>query len=558
MGPRGARARGRAASSARRRSLLSFGGMTRAPLAVRLALACLAIEAPACDAPAVAARAVWTDREHVGGARTIHIYSRGALTTTRVTAADQGRDPEGQVLRLALAPGGDGALVMAGDPSSLAAAGASVARAGYLDFAGRRALPLALPLGGGAAPAPGFAAAGDALWWIDPCASRLEVVPVGRSAEAQALASGGRAVVPLRMSLGTGDEVEPCPLRWGVSSAASGAIAFVIAGQEPFALPASAPGGDGAVTGPRPGPIAALEPVAAGEVIALRYPGRGAAVEGLVELGRGRLLDGVAPARLGGCAGELGCLGLVDPEGAAVSVVSAAGEACRIQRWSWIGGAERASCVWTGEGEVIAAISSRHYVVRQEAVVARVDWVTGEAVALPLLGVKERWQAQVLPGGRAVAMVSTGGPMLRLGVDRVELVSIEQTTCAIGQRPVVSPSGLWAAWACSGALDGLDVDGGAPLSAVIRVSVDGLERYDGVPMWALAIDDGGDLLLFSRGDSGLSGDLTQPSSSPRNLYVLRSDGELSRVDTLEPDPALSLGLGGELRWIDAAPLPLGY
>jgi hypothetical protein len=76
----------------------------------------------------------------------------------------------------------------------------------------------------------------------------------------------------------------------------------------------------------------------------------------------------------------------------------------------------------------------------------------------------------------------------------------------------------------------------------------------GVPMWALAIDDVGQLLLFSRGDAGLMSDLSGPSSSPRNLYVLQSDGELSRVDTLEPDPELTLGLGGGLRWIDAAPL----
>lgn len=504
----------------------------------------------------MSARAVWLDGDHVGGARQVHIYSRGAMTTTTLRPADDTRDPGAEVLRLALAPGGGGALVMIADASGLIADGATAARTGYLDLSGVRSLPLALPLDGVTPTVPAFSAAGDALWWVEPCASMLEVVPLTRAVEVEALASGGRAVVPLRAPLGAGAVSAPCPLRWDVTSAASGAIAFAVAGAEPFVIPASAGPGVGPVSGPRPAPLPHLEPQAGGEVVALRYPGRGAPDDAVVEVARGRLLDGVAPTRVAGCAGDLGCLGLVDPEGSAVSVVNDPAEICRIQRWSWIDGADAASCVWEGPGDVIAAISARHYVIKKSEVVARVDWVTGEEVILPLLGEKERWQARVLPGGAAVAMISSDGPMLRLAPERVEIVSIEQTSCPVGQPPVVSPSGRWAAWVCSSASDLLTTVELPSVTSVIRVGVHGLERYDGVPMWALAIDDGGDLLLFSRGDDGLAGDGDQPSSSPRNLYVLRSDGELSRVDTLEPDPELSMGLDGRLRWIDAAPLPM--
>jgi len=262
---------------------------------------------------------------------------------------------------------------------------------------------------------------------------------------------------------------------------------------------------------------------------------------------------------VGGCVG--GCVGLVDPEGASISVVSALGEWCSLQRWSWLKeegedeAAPAARCVWEEEGEVIAAISPTHYVIRRDDEVLRLNWRSGEVVRLPLFGANSRWWSRVAEQGRAVVMISQSGPMLRLAADRVELVNVEQTTCSLGQAPVISPSGRWAAWTCSSTLgDGVETSGGAGLASVLRASVTGLERYDGVPMWALAIDDVGQLLLFSRGDAELMSDLSGPSSSPRNLYVLQSDGELSRVDTLEPDPELTLGLGGGLRWIDAVAL----
>jgi hypothetical protein len=502
----------------------------------------------ACDQPSVAARAVWINDEHVSGARTLHVYSDGVMSTRTLAPTDALRDADGEALLLELAPRGEGALVMAGDPGALAARGGSTLRAGYVDLAGGRALPLALPLTGATPTLPEFAAASDALWWVDPCAGALSVVPLDRALTLAPLAEGGRAVQPWTATLGAAAGSGSCPTRWGLRSASMGAVVFAVAALEPFVLAASA--------APTP---RSLEPTRGGEVVALRYPGRGVDDEDAAELARGALLGDVTPARVGGCVG--GCVGLVDPEGASISVVSALGEWCSLQRWSWLKeegedeAAPAARCVWEEEGEVIAAISPTHYVIRRDDEVLRLNWRSGEVVRLPLFGANSRWWSRVAAQGRAVVMISQSGPMLRLAADRVELVNIEQTTCALGQAPVISPSGRWAAWTCSSTLgDGVETSGGAGLASVVRASVTGLERYDGVPMWALAIDDVGQLLLFSRGDAGLMSDLSGPSSSPRNLYVLQSDGELSRVDTLEPDPELTLGLGGGLRWIDAAPL----
>jgi hypothetical protein len=82
-----------------------------------------------------------------------------------------------------------------------------------------------------------------------------------------------------------------------------------------------------------------------------------------------------------------------------------------------------------------------------------------------------------------------------------------------------------------------------------------MQRFQGVPMWAVAIDDDGDLLLHSRDDQDFSLELLLPPDPPRNLYVLSAGGELARIDALEPDPELTRGLGEAVyRWIAAQAL----
>jgi len=502
-----------------------------AALSVALAAA-LAVSA--CDTPIVEARALWLDQEHVGGERTVHIYSRGEFETMTLRPTGDLQDAENEPLVLDLGPRGRGALVMAADPRSLRVTGADAFRIAYLDLDERRALSIDVPLGL-RVPSPIFSARGDALTWIDPCSRELAILPT--AAGVQRTGADG-TMEPWTTALGEGSP--SCLPRWGSASATDAPVIFT--GDASYA------GEVGNVLVPTPG----------GEVRAFRYAEGPGAAQLVVELGRGALLSDVTSVRPQGCAETVGCLGLVDPDGSALSVIGAADDPCRIQRWSWavqegedgeVLAPAPASCVWTGKGDVLAAISRRHYVVLRDDEVVRVDWRTGEEVVLPLLGGGAPWSWHLDRAGRTVIMVSRGGPMLRIASDQVELVNIVQTSCFFGQAPVIAPSGRWAAWSC---LDGLGGEPGgeesAPIGSVIRVSVAGLERYDGVPMWALSIDDQGELLLYSRADSSLN-DLVQPSISPRNLYVLGSDQELSRVSTLEPDPELSRDTSGRLRWM---------
>ncbi|MEZ4380618.1 MAG: hypothetical protein R3A79_04695 [Nannocystaceae bacterium] len=521
-----------------------------------LALAGLMASA-ACDTPTVDARAVWLDEEHVGDARTLHVYSRGVLETSTVRAAGAGGATD-QALLLELAPGGGGALVMLSDPAPLLAAGASSLRAAYLDFEGRRALPFAVALGL-RAPTPFFSRRGDALAWVDACAGELDVLALAPGyAHIVADAEGERRLEHARVPLGAKDP--RCLPRWGAASASAAPVIFALAGID-----------DGNVVVAEPG----------AEIIALRYAGEGgAAATKIEELGRGYLDPAIVNGRPVGCGSSVGCLGLVDPDGASLSVVGGRDEPCRIQRWSWVpevgeDGAlaiPPATCVWKGSGDVLAAISPRHYVIGRDQRLLRLDWTTGEEVGLPvvgdgLLGAGDfTWSLS--RDGRAVSAVSGTGFMVRVDAARVEVINIVQVLCAGEQAPVFSASGRWAAWTCAIVNDGLDggeadVPGGdnsevqgesSPLGTVVRASVGGLERFDGVPMWPVAIDDSGELLLYSRSDGALNDDFGQPAGSPRNLYVLGSDGELSRVDAMEPDPEQSADLEGDLRWIAGAPL----
>ncbi|MCB9702090.1 MAG: hypothetical protein H6711_09360 [Myxococcales bacterium] len=482
-----------------------------------------------CDTPVVEARALWLDEAHPGGDRTVHVYSRGALETATLEAAAGGHSTESALL-VELDPRGRGALAMLGNATPLLVVDVPWVRAGYLDFDGRRALPLRLPMSGARGPAPVFSGRGDALAWIDACAGDLEVVPLDPSVVAPVIGEGAdRRVKPLRLDL-RGDAARPCPLEWGL---ASGADAPVL-----FAIEAVDQGNT-------------LELAQGGEIVALRYPASAGVDRALVELGRG-VLPGVG--QLAGGTAFAG-LGLVDPDGVALSLVAGPGEPCRIYRWSWVAGESEAACVWSGDGDVVAAISPRHYVVVRDDAVVRVDWLEGEEVALPLAGGRDRWTWKAVRGGRALVFIDRSGPILRVASDGLEVVNIEMTECPLAQDPVISPSGRWAAWSCSvGFNEALDVVDSSPLTAVVRASVGGLERYDGVAMWAVAIDETGELLLYSRADASLNTDLGEPAGSPRNLYVLGSDAELSRVDALEPDPELSAGLDGRLRWVTAVAL----
>jgi hypothetical protein len=110
------------------------------------------------------------------------------------------------------------------------------------------------------------------------------------------------------------------------------------------------------------------------------------------------------------------------------------------------------------------------------------------------------------------------------------LLATEQTFCSLRDGLTASPSGNWVVQTCG---HGSLVDAFAPVAttgSIVRVSSLGLERFFGVSMRVLGIDDEGNVLLYSYKTSDAQG-------SPRSLFVLTGDGQLARVDTLDPTPA---------------------
>lgn len=291
----------------------------------------------ACEDPRVDAQVAWVDEVHDDGSRTLHFYDGGELHEAVLQPTASSRDPEAQVVIVEVAPAGAGALVLTDAASALQGSGQRWLFGGYLDFAGRRALPLRLPLTGFAPPTPVFTRQGDALAWIEPCADHLALVPLS-SAHPLPLteAEGGRALAPLEAPLGAPLEADLCPLRSAIVSARAAPVIFTVA-----------------VEGFEDAPA----PVAGGELVALRYPAEIGDATALVELGRAALDPSIPPIRRSGCQGPHGCLALVDPGGAAVSVLGDPEGPCSIQRWAWADEeATAASCVWKGRGTVLAAI----------------------------------------------------------------------------------------------------------------------------------------------------------------------------------------------------------
>ncbi|HFE44152.1 MAG TPA: hypothetical protein ENJ18_01480, partial [Nannocystis exedens] len=254
----------------------------------------------ACDTPVVEARAVWLDGVHVGGARTIHIYTRGEIETATLSPSSGDQDPGGARLVLDLAPRGAGALVMADDPKSLQATHDSI-RIAYLDFEGRRALPIDLPTGL-RAPSPAFSARGDALIWIDPCTDKLALLALGAGVVSSQVVDDQRILVPWTGTLGG---LADCQWHHATASAADAPVVFTVALED----------GD-----------LGLVPVPGGEVRAFRYADSVDAQAPVVELGRGELPTDLVGGRPRGCIDPLHCSALVDPDGESVSVVGGVDE----------------------------------------------------------------------------------------------------------------------------------------------------------------------------------------------------------------------------------------
>lgn len=517
-------------------------------MALSLAALCVPL---GCGAPTVAARAVWIGSEHdVDGARTLFAYSAGSLLESHIGPLAE--DPEaGQVpLLVELEPRGRGVLLRAVDNGWLHELGSgNQLRGGYIDLAHPRALPLRLPAG---REATSFLASGAGLWWLEACPQALAVVPLAAEV-ALARDEVDGTIEPLRHVIsGAGKPVPRAgctttSVAYTTASASDAARVFLIAtrGQAPDVRAA---------------------PEAEIELLAVATAGAGS----LTRIVRGALPAGHVPVRLPDlrCTGGPACqLAAVDPDGEGLTF-GVYGADCRLLRFDATTG-ETACAVAAdappelSSARLIAAISRDHYVFRDGLTLLRHDWRTGEQATRTLPGDVDDAFVRVTADGRVVVIGATSGPALRADVDGLEVLSLEQGVCPSPQPPVISPSGRFVAWTCTlgeqsddgvVADDEPDADALA-LGDVLRVSGAGLDRFQGVPMWALAIDDDGDLLLHSRKNPRLDRETLLPPDPPRNLYVLAQDGELARIDGLEPDPERTVGLNlGTYRWITARPL----
>lgn len=280
-------------------------------------------------------------------------------------------------------------------------------------------------------------------------------------------------------------------------------------------------------------------PAVDGQVLALAYPseaGQGPLVDDLRPLARGVVL---APANqaagsqfLAGCRDRL-CL---SPSGRHL-YTRTSDSGCDVWRWSWVEAAssdvdtppERVSitCPDGYETQLAAVLDDELLVLDDALRIYLVDLDGGSVVALPKPGgvltpyLVDQGHALVVSSQQGeVAMVDARGPRMVSGV---------QSACTGQDGFAVSPRGIWVVQSCNGqagAVDGID-------GLIQRISVLGSDLYTGVPMRPIAIDDEGNALLYSVGSSDEDG-------VPRGLFVLTGDGQLTRIDELEPSPGLVL------------------
>ncbi len=219
---------------------------------------------------------------------------------------------------------------------------------------------------------------------------------------------------------------------------------------------------------------------------------------------------------------------------------------CELVRWRWDGPREpntppvaetiplSAECPESQDPWVIAALSPDLVVLDDRDHIHLTDLGTGAWVSTPKLGSTPPTMVPV-DRGRAMLFVATNGAISRADETGVRIVNAEHTICSQAQT-AVSPSGNWVVQTClddTGALG--DFTPVSDFGSIVRISANGLERYEGIPMRPLAVDDDGNALFFSY-------DRDDNDREPRGLFVLTAGGEVSRVDDLEPTPKPLFGI----------------
>jgi hypothetical protein len=290
-----------------------------------------------------------------------------------------------------------------------------------------------------------------------------------------------------------------------------------------------------------------------GQVLALAYPsddGEGPWVDDLRPLARGTLRTGTRTV-----AGE-GCPHGVCPSPSGRVLYALVDEhACDLWRWTWVGAASTASdtaaepvalpCPGEGTAQLLAALDDDRVVLDDGLRLHLVELPAGPGAAAtgevePVVRSVPRPTGELakylVAHGHALVVSSAQGEVARVDAHGPRLVSGTQSVCVQRDGFAVSPGGAWVIQSCNARpQSSIDVAG-----HIQRISVLGTELYAGVPMRPIAIDDEGNALLYSI-------DVSDSDGVPRGLFVLTGDGQLTRVDELEPYPGLVMlhGPGGE-------------
>jgi hypothetical protein len=290
-------------------------------------------------------------------------------------------------------------------------------------------------------------------------------------------------------------------------------------------------------------------PSALGETLSVAEPT--VLANGVLE-GRS-IVDAASPARISDgawCPGRT----CVSPSGRVLSTMMP-DEPCVLRLWSWLDAdadtpvaPERvplpAACRPHDDPWLVAQIADDVFVLDDDDRIYVADLGADTMQAVPKLG-DGFVDMLVRDSGRVALFVSLSGQVVHVDASGARLLATEQTFCSLRDGLAASPSGNWVVQTC-GHGSPIDLFTPVPTSgSIVRVSTLGLERYFGVTMRVLGIDDEGNVLLYSYKISDAQG-------LPRSLFVLTGDGQLARVDTLDDKPAAVMLYGGVLGRFAAA------
>ncbi len=471
-----------------------------------LALALSAVMPIACAEPSVDALVVWIESVGDGdGRRVVRIYDSGERSEALFEPLLAGASP--QLLQLGVDGQARGVLASGERRTRFFELGPNGGRQGFVDLTSV------------IEPEPDDGLAPDFFMTKGDDAVLREILPVGEVTRwAMLPLTGPRALRPVLLAE---PERADDGARWSLGSASDASIVTF--------------------TEVRDSP-----PRARGDIYVVAYPGAdgvSATIDEPVVLSHGVIEgrsvdDGLQIGRLTGehCPDRI-CL---SPSGRVVYVTGKS--PCSVVRWAWADAAPgidpvatridipAEACPAASDPRLVAVIDDDTVVLDDDQ---RLYTYTIPEPGLPGVARSSPKLAEGLERfvkierGRAYIYLTPAGEMIRVDREGPRIVNTERSICAVEDGYAVSPNGNWAVLSCGAVTEEAGIGG-----VVIRVSALGLEQFFGISMFPLAIDDDGNALLYS-----FDRDESFEDRVPRGLFVLAGDGELARVDELEPAPA---------------------